>query len=260
MAQQDILLPGVEHDEQTEEYWCGPACINIVLSLWDKQQAQPDLWGRIQTNTGPQMLPNTAPAHTTLCHPCATAGTHECWYTTPEVMAQTINEFSPEPVSAAFLGSHDALRRLADSLSAPAPVCGVFTTTASLHWVVAVGYQTDAPLTASIPWNGVNLTGFYVRDPATADPGTDIAHLITVPGFLKGVTGLLAMARCGPNPNLYPVVARSPLAGVNFTARSTTTPKRSFIEWVLMEFKFWWSKMKNTNQPRPPGPEPPYSR
>lgn len=159
MAQQDFLLPGIEHDTQAAEYWCGPACINIVLSFWDKQQLQADLWESIQVNTGTQNRPVDAPEDagsfkTQHCDNCSQGGYH-CWYTSPEAMAATINQFSPETVTSEYLGAEDGIRRMADSLSATSAVPAVFTTFSNLHWVVAVGYQLDATKQDGTPWPSV---------------------------------------------------------------------------------------------------------
>jgi hypothetical protein len=256
MAQQDILLPGIEHDRQAAEYWCGPACINIVLSYWDKQQPQATLWESIKTNTGSVDRPEDAPPpddgsfKNQQCDKCNGGGYH-CWYTTPEAMAKTISGLAPETVSATYQGSQDAIRRMADSVSATSPVAAVFTTLPSLHWVVAVGYQLDGT-GASIVWNGKKLTALYVRDPALADPGVDITQLATIDGLERPLTGLLMAVECGPRTGLYPVVAKGVAATSNAIIVQIVEVTEYYATWLIEIFKRWARKLTR-RRPPPPG-------
>ena len=251
---QDYLLPGIEHDTQTAEYWCGPACINMVLSYWDKQQPQADLWEDIKVNTGTQNRPADAPKDegsfdTQHCDSCG-PGSYHCWYTTPGAMELTINGAAPETVRAEYLGAQDVIRRIADSLSATSAVPAVFTTFPSLHWVVAVGYQLDG-LGASVMWNGKKITALYVRDPGLPDPGADITHMVTIDGLERPLTGLLMAVECGANTGQYPVVAKGtpPAAPANI---------RIVSAWYSLppaQTAAWWERWKRWMQwPRPPKP------
>lgn len=261
MAQQDILLPGIEHDTQGVEYWCGPACINMVLSYWDKQQPKAVLWESIKINTGSQYRPADAPEDdgsfkTQQCDACGSGGYH-CWYTTPEAMEKTINGLAPETFSATYQGAQDAIRRMADSLSDASPVPAVFTTLPALHWVVAVGYQLEGS-GDSIVWNGQKLTGLYVRDPVS-DPGIDVTQLTTIAGLLQPLIGLVMAVECGPKAGQYPVVAKGtpapaapPAAPQNVRVLIAST-WQDFSKWL---FRTWLKWFKPQQPPRRP-PRPP---
>ena len=76
----------------------------MVLSFWDKQQPQADLWEAIKTNTGTKTRPADAPLDdgsfkAQHCDSCG-AGSYHCWYTTPEAMEATINDSAPDTVRA----------------------------------------------------------------------------------------------------------------------------------------------------------------
>ncbi len=254
---QNFLLPGIEHDTQSSEYFCGPACINMVLSFWDKQQAQADLWEAIKVNTGTEKRPKDAPSDegsfdTQHCDSCG-PGHYHCWYTTPEAMEATINDSAPDTVRAEYLGSHDVIRRIADSLSATSPVPAAFTTFASLHWVVAVGYQLDGP-GSSVLWNGQKVTALYVRDPGLSDPGADITQMVTMAGLVKPLTGLLMSVECGPNTGQYPVVSKGTPTWIRNYLIAIVTTWRSVSRLAFRPWPWkWWVK----KPPRPPRPMPP---
>ena len=249
----DIILSGIEHDMQTEEYWCGPACINIVLSYWDNPQPQPDLWELIKANTPVKNKPAGASSdeHTQHCEACVNGG-FDCWYTTPGAMAATINGFSTELTSATFQGSHDAYRRIADSISANSPVPAVFTTRPSLHWIVAVGVKTD-DLKGSVTWNGTHITGLYVRDPSRSYSDPDELHLMTV-------DSLPLMHTCGPQ-SPYPVVAKgtptpgpaTPAAPQNVRVLIAST-WQDFSKWLFRTWLKWFKPQQSTRRPPRPGP------
>src|SRR5688500_964891 len=153
MAPQNTILAGIEHAVQTLEYWCGPACINIVLSYWDKQQPQANLWESIKTNTAIKNKPAGAPQdpNTQHCFACG-GGVYECSYATRASMPPTISACAPEATGATYQTSQYAYRRLADRISAGSPVPAVFTTQPSLHWIVAVGFQTDSATSGGVTW------------------------------------------------------------------------------------------------------------
>ena len=231
----------MEHDAQTEEYWCGPACINIVLSRWDQQQSQPNLWAKVQANTGMNALPAGAPANTQRCDSCS-ASDHECWFTHPDVMPTTINAYSPQTLRVDYLGSHDAIRRIADSIVGD--VAAVFTTQPSLHWIVAIGYQLDG-VGAAISWNNRNLTGLYVLNPSVPTDN-DTIHLTTVDG-LEGikpasVDGLLMATRCGQHANLYPVVHKGTPDGTTTPVTGSLTARMAAYLKIVTP-KDWWYKV-----------------
>lgn len=258
MAPQITILPGIEHDVQTLEYWCGPACINIVLSYWDKQQAQADLWELIKTNTTIKVKPAgaTPDEHTQHCVACDN-NAYECWYTTPEAMATTINQFAAEATSATYETAPDAYRRIADSISAGSPVPAVFTTQPALHWTVAVGFQTDADVSGGVAWNGTKITGLYVRDPNRTYSGPGELHLKTVTSLPLMHTG----PGCGPNPLRYPVVAKgtppgpAPPRNLRVTMASNW---RDFMKWAFRPWSKWFKPQQPPRRPpRPPRNGPP---
>jgi hypothetical protein len=221
---QDVLLPNTQHDQQAAEYWCGPACVNIALTgLGETKRPQSDLWAAIQANTGATPRPADAELvngsfPTQRCDSCGgthtgsngkTYGNYNCWFTTPEAMAATINGFSAAKVGAELIvGGAVALRRVLDGLDAKVPA--VMTIKPALHWVVVIGYQIDGPNSnGSIVWNGKTITAFYVRDPAQGDPGQDTLQLVTLDGLRRTLGGLMMSIDCGPHQGAFPVVVAS---------------------------------------------------
>lgn len=270
MAQQDILLPGIEHDRQSAFFLCGPACINMVLSYWDKQQPQDVLWTAVQGNSGTVSRPIGAPQDegtfaTQVCDLCTDATFH-CWYTTPEAMAATINETSPTTVKAEYETSQKVFERIADSLSAASPIPAVFTTLPSLHWVVAVGYQLDGTGPAVV-WNGQKITGLYVRDPNEADPWPDTTVLVTTTGLLQPLSGLLMAVECGVNNvGKYPVVSKGVpdtgggggggQGGGSGPQGTVEAVSRMWSSFLVFAYRPWRYFMPGRD-PRRPGPQPP---
>lgn len=219
----DDVLP-VVREEQQFFYTCGAACINIVLSHWGKNRVQLTVWQDIQANTGTINRPGDAQSdagsfatqYCDLCSPAITTGAdgkqygdYNCWYTTPEAMAATLNASSPVPVTVDYIADGaDAIRRLAESI-ATFDVPAVFTTLPALHWVVAYGYQYDDVMPpAPVPplWNSQYITGIYVHNPTlTAAPaGPQTVQMVTP----HGLSGLLMSIQCGTPTRVgqHPVV------------------------------------------------------
>jgi hypothetical protein len=225
-----------------------------VLSYWDKQQPQATLWELIKTNTTVKNKPPGASQdpNTQHCFDCG-GGLYECWYSTPEAMATTINAFAPEATSATYHTSQDAYRRIADSISAGSPVPAVFTTQPSLHWIVAVGFQTDPATSGGVSWKGTKITGLYVRDPNKTYSAPDALHLKTVNSLpLMQIGG-----GCGPNQGLYPVVAKSipsgPAPPRNLTVTMAST-WRDFSKWIFRTWWRWFGPQQAPRRPSRPGP------
>ena len=128
-----------------------------------------------------------------------------------------------------------------------------FTTFASLHWVVAVGYQLDG-LGSSVLWNGQKVTALYVRNPGLSDPGADITQMVTMEGLVKPLTGLLMAVECGPNTGQYPVVSKGTPSVTRTILIAVQTTWRALSIWMLLPLKWkWWVR----KPPRPPRPLPP---
>jgi hypothetical protein len=260
MAQQDVLLSGTEHEKQRVEYVCGAATANMILSFWDKQQPQEQVWTAIQQNTGTQARPLGAPSMegefwNQYCDSCSQAqgsgSGFNCWYTTPEALVTTLNDFSPASFVSEYHPYEDACKRLAESLTGPDALPAAFTKAANLHWSAAVGYQLNGPSTG-IPWtNGNVITALYVRDPATEDPGTDIIHLLTTDGLQRPIDGLLMAVICGVQAGKYPIVVRSAAPNDSFWRLLATS-------WLGVKlFKPWLSQRwipKKRTRPTPPPP------
>ncbi len=264
----ELVLP-TTHEEQTLNYTCGSACINIVLSRWGKQRVQSNVWIDVQANTSSVRPANarwvTGSFATQACDKCSedtqtdTDGTvygdYHCWFTSPEAMATTINASSPSPVAVDYIADGlDTIRRLADSITLGVPA--VFTTLPSLHWVVAVGYQYDdvqpATGTPSVSWGAKFLTGIYVRNPSQASSPTGTVQMMTPPGLLS-LEGLLMSIECGPRNGQYPVVA-----GVAVNQTSGSLNPRSIVSmapqtiWRLVIPPRWIRKFWVRPRPGPP--------
>lgn len=218
MAQQDIVLPDTEHEEQHREYLCGAASVNMILSHWDKQQPQGDIWSAIQAHTGVQARPVPCDPNdegcfaTQFCDRCSD-GSFKCWYSTPEALASTVNDYSPTLAAAEYHTDPDnAIRRVAECLTGPDQMPAAFTKAANLHWSVAVGYQIDGPdpTGSGITWSGSGkITAIYVRDPNGGDAGQDVMQLTTLANMKKPIHGYLEAIVCGVHTNAYPIVVRS---------------------------------------------------
>jgi hypothetical protein len=217
----DVILPTV-HQLQVAPYTCGAACINMVLSLWAKQQPQPQIWAEIQVNTM-----ETRPANaewvsgsfsTQRCEDCGGGpvvghdgnyyGDYRCWFTTPEAAAATLNTRAPNRAGAEYTANcAAAILRIVDSLAAADPMPAMLTIKPALHWVTATGYQTGGP-GSSILRNGQPITGLYVRNPELPDPGPDVVRMITIDGLCRPGLGLLMAVECGPHAGTNPVVVK----------------------------------------------------
>jgi hypothetical protein len=254
MAQQDIFLSGTEHEQQKREFLCGAASVNMILSFWDKQQPQDDVWSAIQQNTGATARPNNAIVDegtfwNQQCDPCLQGG-YDCWYTTPEAMAHTLRDFGPGLFAAEYHTTEDAIRRIAACLSAFGGRPAAYTKAAQLHWTVAVGYQLNGP-GPGIVWNGNTITALYSRDPATEDQG--VITLTTVHGFMAPVDGLLMAVNCGPRRGSYPIVVDQFSKGDFVTRMITTVWLRVSTRFPLVDWKRWIPR----KPPRPLPPPPP---
>lgn len=251
MAQQDIFLSGTEHEKQGREFLCGAASANMILSFWDKQRPQDDVWLAIQQNTGTTNRPNNAVSDegsfwNQQCDTCDQGG-FDCWYTTPEALAKTIRDSGLGLYAAEYHTTEDAIRRIAEVLSGFDGRPAAFTKPAQLHWTVAVGYQLNGT-GAGITWNGDKITALYSRDPATADLGA--INLTTIDAFRAPVDGLLMAVNCGLRKGSYPIV-------VDQFSKSGFVTRMITVVWLRVTTWFPWIDWKRWIPRKPPRPLPP---
>jgi hypothetical protein len=188
------------HKQQTT-YYCGPACIQMILEFFGVRDLTQDaLWADVQNNTG-GVRPPDAPEDEgafdrQVCYFC---GAWRCWYTTPEALTATVNQYRRRATTRSYLDTSDqgteAIRTSIDSDCPAAAVIYGFN-----HWVIVNGYRFDTKRGAGYP-----IQGFYVLDPQEPLGKGGMSRLVTIDDWL----GVFASMDCGPHTNKYPLVGRS---------------------------------------------------
>jgi hypothetical protein len=196
---------------QEQGYYCGPACVQMIVASTGKFVTQDELWSTIKAQTTasrPIEAPETPGFFSS--QQCDFCGKWHCWDTHPLALSKSVNEHAPWTLSVmtrypqtidetmlALIGSIDTVPGT--------PACASFY--AVNHWVVITGYHLDdltLPGAAPYQVGELKVNGIYFHNPQVADPTGTVSWLPTVE--FRQVLGPIS---CGANLDRYPVVVAS---------------------------------------------------
>lgn len=231
MAVHEHTVPVVPAQQGTG-YYCGPACVQMVLSSWGIAAGQDALWLDVKANTVGNRPSDALLTESSLgfpnqvCTKCSnavtvlapddpaippnlpgmTVGDYDCWDTTARALARTVTQHAP--ANAAVWALHpdrfeDGVRQLIDSLDEHVPP--VASIWGMNHWVTVYGYLWDesAPQTVSSA-AGRPVTSLLVYDPLRP------FHR-TVWTLAEWREAFATIACSGdPDRNRYPIVVKAP--------------------------------------------------
>jgi hypothetical protein len=197
----EYLVP-VPWQKQKKAYYCGPACIAMILkSRGEATPKQSSLWTMVKNNTfgnGPSSSPPEPGSFPT--QECYLCGTWECWSTTPEALAAVINSivgggFTVRSRATQAAGTEIVIDALKSHTAPALPISTVS------HWVVVSGVQCEQTTRQGVITE--ELLGVYVEDPQQASVKAQSKTRF------RGVAAWqedYAAVTCGPHRNDYVVV------------------------------------------------------
>jgi hypothetical protein len=197
-------------------FYCGPACIQMVLGHLKVTRSQDQCFADVVSNSeGARPAetacePERACYETQVCDLCGT--TWECWDTDPEALAATLNDHTSASTRYAVhfpATLEDASWSLIDSLRTRTPPVPAITSILSVnHWVVVNGYELGDPATLEPDASGTvehpPINGFYLLDPREVD-GDERLRLVTTTEWSER----LGLIECGPHQDEYVVIVAS---------------------------------------------------
>jgi hypothetical protein len=197
------LVP-VPWQKQKKGYYCGPACIAMVLkSRQVPAPSQPTLWTKVKDNTFGNR-PESAPHEpgwfdSQVCFKC---GNWQCWFTTPEALSAVVNAGLGGGTHTVHYASSQAsgTDRVITALKAHTAPCLTLNTMS--HWVVISGVQLEKVTKNRITTE--RFLGAYVEDPQASAS----AHAQSITRFRGEIAWLedFAALTCGPYKDNYVVV------------------------------------------------------
>jgi hypothetical protein len=213
-------------------YYCGPACVQMMVASAGKLVTQDELWSTIKAETNaarPKEAPETPGSFPS--QQCDLCGTWHCWDTHPLALSKCVNTHAPWTLSVMTRYPQtmdETMLALIDSIDGVpgTPACTSFY--AVNHWVVITGYHLDdlaLPGAAPYQVGSLNVNGMYFHNPNTADPTATVSWLPTVE--FRQVLGPIS---CGANLDRYPIVVASWWGSIwILIASARTRIWRSFI-------------------------------
>jgi hypothetical protein len=144
----DIKKLRVQWRRQERGFFCGPACLQMVLGFLGLRRTQQQLFDDVvarSTGTRPPDAPcnaNRACYPTQVCYRC---GSWECWDTDPEAFTTTLKDRAP---AVRFELHYDAetdvgTNRIIAAIRPAQGVPPVATVGSFNHWIVVNGYHLE---------------------------------------------------------------------------------------------------------------------
>jgi len=201
--------------KQKEPFYCGPACIQMVLGHLKVSRSQNELFEDVVSSSqGERPVdavcePERACYQAQVCDLCGS--TWECWDTDPDALVATLNANAPPGVvfSVHYPGEfEEGARMLIDSLRKPAKPAPAITTILSVnHWVVVNGYELEDPGTLESDADGTAehppINGLYLLDPREIDADQRV-RLVTITEWMER----FGLIECGEHEDRYVVIVK----------------------------------------------------